>query len=134
MENRIDILLNKIKDLKGDSNLDDDACAFVNLEDINDISLFNVAEIDLTILNLNFNNWMNVEDNHIDDDNYISTFPQVKIKYIENNLYEITFDFYGFDELIGSVSFKLSTVSLKIILTNLLNHQISIRNIMLNNI
>ncbi len=136
MENQVDRLLNKIKELSDlNQGLDKEfVCAFVNIEDINDIALFNVSEIDINILTINFNNWMTVEDNNVDNADYLSTFPQVKIMYVEPNVYKITFDFFGYDQLIFSVNFMLCTASLKIILNNLLSHQINITDLMLNNI
>jgi len=49
-------------------------------------------------------------------------------------MYQITVDFYVYDEILNTITFRLYTASLKIILNNLLNHQINIMDFMLNNI
>jgi len=85
MEDQINKLLNKINDLSNkyrNKNYGDSACAFINLEDINDVTLFDVEEIDLNTLIVNFHNWETVDDDNIDEGDYISVFPQVKIIYI----------------------------------------------------
>lgn len=133
MDNRIDTLLQKINNLSNIYQNLDDSCACINLEDINDVKIFNVEEININILANNFNDWIAVEDANINNDDYLSVFPQVKITYLENNLYKITFEFYGYDELIGSVEYKLCTASIKYILNNLLYLQMNISDVMLNN-
>ena len=123
MDNRINLLLEEINNLINVADIPEEAHVVIYIEDINDIALFNVGEININTLTTQFNNWMVVEDNN---DDYVSVSPQANLEYLEPNVYKITFQFYGYDELISSVSYNLCTASLKIILNNLLIHQISI--------
>ena len=134
MENQVNTLLEIINNLINTADIPEEAFACIRIEDINNIALFNVGEINTNTLTGQFNNWMVVEDNNVDNDDYISTFPQAKLEYVGPNVYEITFEFYGFDELIASVSYNLCTASVKHIINNLLSHQIRITDAKLNNL
>jgi len=124
MESKINELLEKINLIQLDEILEE-TCAIIRIEDINDILLFNVAEICQNALTISFNNWIIFDDNVVDNE-YISQFPQVIIKYLEPAVYKITFEFYGYDDILASVTYNLCTASVKLILNNLLNRQIEI--------
>lgn len=124
MESKINELLEKIT-LINKGELLEETCAIIQIEDINDIMLFSVGEINTNILTINFNNWIVFNDNELDED-YITQFPQAIIKYIEPAIYEISFECYGYDDILSKVTYKLCTTSVKLILNNLLNNQIKI--------
>jgi len=128
MEDRVNNIIDKINNLSNIYLNPDLSYAFINLEDINDISCFNVAEIDLNIIIVNYNNWINISDQD-DDDNF--QLPQVKICYLKNNVYKIIFEFYDKDDIISVVLYELCTASIRVILTNLLNVQIFITDVKL---
>lgn len=101
---------------------------FIIIEDINDVALFNVPEINLNALTNNFNNWVAFDNNaHDIEDDYVIMFPQARVTCIGNNLYSITFEFYGDEEILFSVTYSLCTTSLRQIINNLLFRQIAIK-------
>ena len=123
MKNKVNEILEKINLLNTDETLEE-TCAIIKIEDINNITLFDVAEISQNMLTINFNNWIQFNNNA--DDEYIDQFPQAIIKYIEPAVYEISFECYGYDDVLSKVIYKLCAASVKCILNNLLNHQIEI--------
>jgi hypothetical protein len=124
MESKINKLLEKINLINTNGTLEE-TCAIIRIEDINDIILFNVAEISQNMLTINFNNWIAFDNNMIDPQ-YVSVFPQAIIRYVESAVYKITFEFYGYDDILVNVTYNLCTASVKHILNNLLNHQIEV--------
>jgi hypothetical protein len=126
MEDRVNSLLEEINNLINTAYIPEEAHIVICVEDINDIALFNVGEININDLTIHFNNWMVVEDNNVNNNNYVSVSPQANLERIEPNVYKITFQFYGYDELLSSVTYNLCTASVKYILNNLLLHQITI--------
>ena len=124
MENRINELLKEIKLVHINGTLEE-TCAIVQIEDINDIMLFNVGEININNLTVNFNNWILFDEN-MQDDQYITTFPQAIIKNIAPAVYEITFEFYGYDEILHRVNYNLCTASVRHILNKLLTHKLTL--------
>jgi len=126
MEDRVTELVNKLNELNVNQDFNE-KCIYLRIEDINDIALFNVQEVDLAILTLNFNNWLNIEDN---DD----MFPQCKICCIQPNVYQINFEFYDEYGSVTNVIYQLCSASIKQILNNLLNCQIKITDNELNDL
>jgi hypothetical protein len=53
MEDRVTELVNKLNELSANQDFNE-KCIYLRIEDINDIALFNVQEVDLAILTLNF--------------------------------------------------------------------------------
>lgn len=101
---------------------------FILIEDINDVALFDVPEINLNSLTTNFNNWKTFDENaHDVEDDYVIMFPQARVTCVGNDLYSITFEFYGDEEILFSVTYRLCTASLRRIVNNLLLRQITIK-------
>jgi len=133
MEDRAADIINKLNNLSTDQDFDE-RCIYLRIEDINYIALFNVDEVDLAILTLNFNNWLNIEDNNINNNDYQTMFPQCKICCIRPNVYEINFEFYDENDSKSNLIYQVCTDSLKQILNNVLNCQIKITYNMLNDL
>ena len=91
------------------------------IANIKDIEAFDVVEIDLDSLSKSFYCWCRSNERWAIYDDYINVFPQAHIMFIKPNKYKITFEFYGYNELIESATYELSRTSVKYILNNLID-------------
>ena len=86
-----------------------------------DIMVFNVVEINLDNLTESFFYWSRSNEKWVIYKDYVSIFPQCYLRSIKPNLYKITFEFHGYNQIIESTTYELSVPSVKYILNNLLN-------------
>ena len=93
------------------------------IADVKDIKVFDVVEIDLDSLSESFHCWCRSNERWAIYEDYINVFPQAHLLFINPNIYKITFEFYGYNELVESVTYELSISSVKYILNNLINNQ-----------
>lgn len=111
----------------------DESYAYITLNNRNDISLFNVVDLNLNVLYGYYDNWENFDKN-MNDEEYISVLPQVKMKYNEYGVCIIMFEFYGYDEIQNTYLEQISESSIKRILNNLINNNIQITDFMADNL
>lgn len=93
----------------------------ISIKTIKDVAVFNVVEIDLDTLNEKFFYWSRSNERWAIYDDYNSVFPHAHIKFIKPNLYKIIFEFYGYNEIIEKITYKLSQSSVNYIINNLTN-------------